>query len=40
MFKKLQNKTKKALKEVRALFKTLGEIVGEIVDGITDIDFD
>jgi len=32
MFKKLQNKTKKALTKVGALFEVLGEIIEEVMD--------
>ena len=38
MFKRLQNKTKKALAKVGAFIEASAEVVGELVDG--DIDFD
>lgn len=40
MFKKLQNKTKKALTKVGAFVEASIEVVGELVDDISDIDFD
>ena len=40
MFKKLQNKTKKALTKVGAFVEASIEAMGELVDDISDIDFD
>ena len=40
MFRKLQSKTKKSLTKVGALFEIVEDIVGDIVEGIADVDFD
>ena len=40
MFKRLRNKTKKALTKVGAFIKASIEAVGELIDDIPDIDFD
>jgi hypothetical protein len=40
MFKKLRNETKKALTKVGAFIEASLEATGEILDDISDIDFD
>lgn len=40
MFKRLWNKTKKALTKVGAFIEASIEAVGELIDDIPDIDFD
>ena len=40
MFEKLQNKTKKALTKVGAFIEASIEVIGELVDDISDTDFD
>jgi hypothetical protein len=40
MFKRLQNKTKKALTKVGAFIEASIEAIGELVDDISDTDFD
>jgi hypothetical protein len=40
MFKRLQNKTKKALTKVGAFIEAFIEAVGELIDDVPDIDFD
>lgn len=40
MFKKLQNKSKKALTKVGAFIEAFAESVGELINDIPDIDFD
>lgn len=38
MFKRLQNKTKKALTKVGAFIEASAEVIGELVDADTDFD--
>lgn len=40
MFKSLQSKAKKALTKVGAFIEASMEAVGEVVDDISDLDFD
>ena len=40
MFKNLQNKTKRVLRNVGTLIGAIGEVIEEAVNDIPDIDFD
>ena len=40
MFERLQDKTKKALAKVGAFIEASTEVVGELIDDVSDIDFD
>lgn len=40
MFKRLQSKTKKAIAKVGAVLEAIAEGIGDLVDGIEDLDFD
>ena len=40
MFESLQNKTKKALTKVGAFIEASAEVVEELIDGISGMDFD